>query len=71
MRRQTAIRTGDSRHGQEGQVDSATIGLLASWRSQDATDDPAQIRAADAEVAEFKRAMNENRTAAGEPVLFP
>jgi len=71
MRRQTAIRTDDSRHGQEGQVDSATIRLLASWRSQDATDDPAMIRDADDEVAEFKRAMNENRTAAGELILFP
>jgi hypothetical protein len=37
----------------------------------DATDNPAQIRAADEEVAEFKRAMNENRTAAGTPILFP
>ena len=71
MRRRTAIRTGDSRHGQEGQVDSATIQLLASWRSLDATDDPAMIRESDEEVAEFKRAMNENRTAAGEPILFP
>jgi hypothetical protein len=71
MRRQTAIRTGDSRHGQEGQVDSVTIRLLADWRSLDATDNPAQIRAADEEVAEFKRAMNENRTAAGTPILFP
>jgi hypothetical protein len=29
------------------------------------------IRDADDEVAEFKRAMNENRTAAGELILFP
>jgi hypothetical protein len=29
------------------------------------------IRESDEEVAEFKRAMNENRTAAGEPILFP
>jgi hypothetical protein len=71
MRRQTATRTGDSRHGHEEQVDSATIRLLASWRSQDATDDPAMIREADEGVAEFKRAMNENRTATAEPVLFP
>jgi hypothetical protein len=29
------------------------------------------IREADEGVAEFKRAMNENRTATAEPVLFP
>ena len=71
MRRQAARQTDDSRCGPESRVDTPTLRLLADWRSLDATDDPAQIRAADAEVAEFKRATNENRTAAGEPILFP
>lgn len=52
-------------------IDMATLELLASWRRQDATTDPDQIRRAEEEIAEFKRAMNENRTASAEPVLFP
>jgi hypothetical protein len=54
-----------------GSIDSATLDLLATWRQQDATGDPEQIRAAEREIAEFKKAMNENRTATGERVLFP
>jgi hypothetical protein len=54
-----------------GSIDTATLELLANWRVQDATTDPDRIRAAEPEIAEFKKAMNENRTAAGEPVLFP
>ena len=46
-------------------------GQRPGWRPEDATGDPAMIRESDEEVAEFKRAMNENRTAAGEPILFP
>ena len=56
---------------QDGSVDTATLELLASWRQQDATADPEQVRAAERELAEFKKAMNENRALAGEPVLFP
>ena len=55
----------------DGSVDTATIALLANWRVQDATTDPEQTRAAERELAGFKKAMNENRTVAGEPVLFP
>ena len=54
-----------------GSIDTATLELLAAWRTQDATTDPEQIRAAEQELADFKKAMNENRTVAGEPVLFP
>ncbi len=54
-----------------GASDTATIELLASWRLQDATADPEQIRAAEQELAEFKKALNESRTVAGESVLFP
>ena len=56
---------------QVGSVDTATLELLASWRQQDATTDPEEVRAAERELAEFKKAMNENRALAGEPVLFP
>jgi hypothetical protein len=48
-----------------------TLDLLLSWRRQDATTDPEQIRSAEQELGEFKKAMNENRTAAGEHVLYP
>ena len=54
-----------------GSVDTATLDLLEAWRLQDATDDPEQLRAAQQELAEFKNAMNENRTIAGEPPLYP
>jgi hypothetical protein len=54
-----------------GSVDTATLELLASWKAQDATTDPELIRAADEEVAEFMKAMNKNRAATGERLLFP
>ena len=54
-----------------GSVDTATLELLEAWRLQDATDDPEQLRAAEHELTEFKKAMNEGRTLAGEPLLYP
>jgi hypothetical protein len=54
-----------------GAIDTATLELLAGWRLEDSTDDLEDIRAAERELAEFKRAMNENRTASGEPLLYP
>lgn len=54
-----------------GSIDTATLELLATWQIQDATTDPEQIRAAEQELADFKKAMNDNRTVAGEHVLFP
>jgi len=54
-----------------GSVDTATLELLASWKAQDATTDPEKIRVADDEVEKFMKAMNENRAAAGERLLFP
>ena len=54
-----------------GVIDTATVDLLEAWRRQDATDSPEEIRAAEDELAEFKRAMNETRASAGEPLLFP
>ncbi len=53
------------------QIDWATIELLQNWRRQDATENPEEIRAAERELAEFKKAMNESRTLAGQPVLYP
>ena len=52
-------------------VDTATLDLLAAWKAEDATTDPEKIREADEEVAEFKKAMNENRAATGARLLFP
>jgi hypothetical protein len=53
-----------------GAVDTATLELLQGWRLQDATDKPEEVRAAEQELTEFKRAMNENRTLAGEPPVY-
>jgi hypothetical protein len=52
-------------------VDTTTLDLLASWRRLDATDDPEEIRAAEQELAEFKRAMNDSRAVADELTLYP
>jgi hypothetical protein len=54
-----------------GSIDTVTLELLARWREEDAHASPEQIRAAEEELREFKRAMNENRSSAGEPVLCP
>jgi len=51
--------------------DLATLELLLSWRREDATTDADQINAAERELAAFKRAMNENRVASAETLLFP
>jgi hypothetical protein len=52
-------------------IDRATLELLEAWRLQDATHDPEQVRAAEQELTEFKKSMNENRTLAGERLLYP
>ena len=54
-----------------GAVDTATLELLAAWKAEDATTDPEKIREADEEVTEFMKAMNRNRAATGERLLFP
>jgi hypothetical protein len=56
---------------QMGSVDTATLELLAAWKAEDATTDPEKLRQADEEIAEFKKAMNENRAATGARLLFP
>lgn len=52
-------------------VDMATLELLAIWQREDATTDPAQVKAAKEELAVFMKAMNEARIASGEPLVYP
>jgi len=52
-------------------IDTATLKLLAAWKTEDATTDPEKLREADEEIAAFKKAMNENRAATGARLLFP
>jgi len=54
-----------------GAIDTATLELLAAWKAEDATTDLEKLREADEEVTEFKKAMNENRSATGARLLFP
>jgi len=54
-----------------GSMDVATLDLLASWRLEDSSPTPDQVRAAEEELREFKRTMNENRASTGEPILYP
>jgi hypothetical protein len=54
-----------------GTVDSATLELLAAWKQEDATLTPDEVRAAEQEIRDFKRAMNEIRSEAGELPLYP
>jgi len=54
-----------------GSVDNATLELLAASKAEDATTDREKLRQADEEVAQFKKAMNENRAATGARLLFP
>jgi hypothetical protein len=51
-------------------IDTATLELLAAWKAEDATTDPDKLREADEEIAEFKKAMNENRSATSARLLF-
>jgi hypothetical protein len=52
-------------------VDKATLDLLSIWQQEDATTDPAQLRAAEEELVAFMKAVNEARTASGEPLVYP
>lgn len=51
-------------------VDTATLDLLSVWQHEDATSDPAQLKAAEEELAVFMEAVNEASRASGEP-LYP
>jgi hypothetical protein len=52
-------------------VDTATLELLSVWQREDATADPAQLQAAEEELAVFMKSVNEARTASGEPLVYP
>ena len=52
-------------------VDTATLDLLSLWQDEDATSDPAQLQAAEEELVAFMKAVNETRTASGEPLVYP
>jgi hypothetical protein len=54
-----------------GLIDTATLELLAAWKAEDATTDVDELGEADRDIAEFKKAMNETRAAAGARLLFP
>ena len=51
-------------------VDTATLDLLSVWQREDATSDPAQLKVAEDELAVFMKAVNEARTASGEPLVY-
>jgi len=52
-------------------VDTATLDLLSLWQEEDATADPAQLRAAEADLAAFMKNLTEARKASGEPLVYP
>jgi uncharacterized membrane protein (DUF106 family) len=54
-----------------GTIDTETLEILEAWARHDATDDPEKLRAAQKELDEFKKAMNESRAARGERMLYP
>ena len=54
--------------------DQATLDLFARWDAEDETSDPEEIVRRQAEVEEFKQAMNRNRLASEGPnarKIFP
>lgn len=50
---------------------ATAIALLESWASEEATNDPEEIREADAALNEFMQNLNRNRVESGESPLFP
>lgn len=65
------LRGGSGAQSVPRSVDTATLDLLAVWQREDATSDPAQLKAAEEEVAIFMKAVNEARIASGEPLVYP
>ncbi len=51
--------------------ENPTVALLRQWREEDATEDPEEIRKAEAELEELKEALNANRREGGMRLLFP
>ena len=50
---------------------AAAIAQLQAWLKEEATDDPEEIRKAEAEVNELMESLNRNRIESGERPLFP
>jgi hypothetical protein len=71
MKQPSTIQSVSAPPPQMDPIDTATLKLLAAWKAEDATTDPERLREADEEIAEFKKAMNENRSATGARLLFP
>ncbi len=71
MKPQSTIEPASAPLPSTGSVDTATLELLAAWKAENATTDPEKIREADEQIAEFKKAMNENRAATGVRLIFP
>lgn len=51
-------------------IEDRTNELFAQWEAEDATDDPAEIEAAERELAEFKANINANRALTGERPIY-
>lgn len=50
---------------------ASLVALLESWVAQDAAKTPDEASRAERDLAGWKQAMNENRAANGERLLFP
>ena len=50
---------------------AAAIAQLRAWKEEDATDDPEELRQADADLNELLENLNRNRIESGERPLFP
>ena len=55
---------------QVDEENATAIAQLKLWMSEEATDDPEEIRQAEEELAEFKRNINANRAATGERQVY-
>ena len=50
---------------------AAAIAQLQTWREEEFTDDPEELRQADADLHELLQNLNKNRIESGERPLFP
>jgi hypothetical protein len=50
---------------------AASVALLQSWLIEDETDDPDELRLAEAELEAFKQAINAERERAGARRIYP
>ena len=50
---------------------AAAIAQIRAWMEEEATNDPEEIRKADAELRELMQNLNKNRVESGEMPLFP